>query len=137
MKKLMILLLAMSLSGFAQDIPDSPRPKFLNTTDKITVGLFAGAVTTDALSTQKLIGARCRCLGETNPLARPFVGSRNGQAFISGVGFGGTLGLMYLAHKTGHEHIKRIIPIAAFAAETAITFHNYSLINRWGNSPPR
>lgn len=145
MKKIICLLLSLSIASFAKDLPESPKPKFLNTEDKIAIGALATTIITDSLSTQHFLGLPAHVqvdgkyleavqIGEVNPLARPFVKTRKGQAFASGMAFGGQLGLMYWAHRTGHERIKHLVPFIGVGFESWMTMRNYHLIHEWNKS---
>lgn len=84
-------------------------------------------LTGDALSTQKGLGLPG--FHEVNPIARPFVQNRPGAAFYSAASFAFMAGGMYLAHRTHHHKLERILPFAAAGWEGFLTFHNYHLIS--------
>jgi hypothetical protein len=95
---------------------------------KNTLGLTAIAVTlaADAISTQK--GLSYPGFYEMNPLARPFVKTTAGTAVYNA----GSLALlgsaMYVAHRTGHHKLERILPFAVSSWEGALAFRNFRVI---------
>jgi len=149
---LMVLVLTTlaSASAFAQSAaPDSPRPKpeplytqhrFFDLVNDSAMGGAAIPIIGDSLSTQRFLGTGL--IGEANPVARPFVKTPGGQAFISSLGFGSMIGGMYLFHRLeGHagEHkaarrifafLERTTPVAVSAVEFNRWHHNNMLIQQ-------
>lgn len=93
---------------------------------------MGAALTGDALSTQKGLGLPG--FHEVNPIARPFVQNRPGAAFYSAASFAFLGGGMYLAHRTNHHKLERILPFAVAGWEGLLTFHNYHLISTSTNT---
>ena len=95
---------------------------------KNTLGLasLAASLSADALSTQK--GLAYPGFHEMNPIARPFVQSRSGAAVYTAGSFGLLAGIMYVAHKTNHHKLERILPFAVSGWEGALAFRNYRVI---------
>lgn len=89
---------------------------------------FALALTGDSLSTQKGLGRSG--YREINPIARQFVNSRAGAIVYSTGSFGLLAGGMYLAHKTGHHKLERIVPFGLAAWEGFMTYRNFHVISR-------
>jgi hypothetical protein len=95
---------------------------------KNTLGLTSVAVTlaADAISTQK--GLSYRGFYEMNPLARPFVKTTAGTAVYNA----GSLALlgsaMYVAHRTRHHKLERILPFAVSGWEGLLAFRNFHVI---------
>jgi hypothetical protein len=95
---------------------------------KNTLGLTSIAVTlaADAISTQK--GLSYPGFYEMNPLARPFVKTTAGTAIYNA----GSLALlgsaMYVAHRTRHHKLERILPFAVSGWEGALAFRNFRVI---------
>jgi hypothetical protein len=87
---------------------------------------LATSLTADALSTQK--GLAYPGFTEMNPIARPFVQSRLGEAAYTAGGFGLLTGLMYVAHKTNHHKLERILPFAVGGWEGLLSARNYRVI---------
>jgi len=130
------------LSG---DAPDSPSPKSTAVTPVITprattthrffdsknvfaASAFAVGLAGDAWSTERALsypGTR-----EGNPLARPFVSSRTGEAVYTGSALGLMLGGMYLAHKTHHHKLERVVPWVMAGWEGFLTGWNLHQISR-------
>jgi hypothetical protein len=100
--------------------------RFLNATNSLALSAAAAGLSADALSTQK--GLSLPGFYEMNPLARPFVGSRAGAAAYSAGSFGLLTGAMYVAHKTGHHKLERILPFATAGWEGLLSFRNYRII---------
>ena len=130
-----LLLLFTCMLAVAEDVPSAPTPlparpvrsendhPFFDFKNAMALGAFSVSLTGDSLSTQRLLnypGYR-----ERNPIARPFVGSRTGMAVYSGGSLGIMMGGMYLAHKTHHHKLERIIPFAMAGWEGFATAWNY------------
>jgi len=100
---------------------------------KNVAGLAAlgAGLTADALSTQKGLGLPG--FQEINPIARPFVQSRAGAAVYNAGSFAFIASGMYLAHKSNHHKIERILPFALAAWEGFLGFRNYHEIS---TAPP-
>jgi hypothetical protein len=154
MKHLHLLsLMFLVLTGpgvFAQSAaPDAPPSKpeslytqhrFFDLMNDSAMGGAAIPIIGDSLSTQRFLGTGL--IGEANPVARPFVKTPGGQAFISSVGFGSMIGGMYLFHRLeGHagEHkaarrffsfLERTTPVAVSAVEFNRWHHNNVLIQQ-------
>lgn len=102
--------------------------RFFDARNSFAAAAFAAGLTGDSWSTQRALqypGAR-----EANPLARPFVSSRTGEAIYSGSSLGLMLGGMYLAHKTGHHKLERVVPWALAGWEGFLTGWNLHQISR-------
>ncbi|HET9182971.1 MAG TPA: hypothetical protein VFP59_12615 [Candidatus Angelobacter sp.] len=90
-------------------------------------GFLAAGLTGDALSTQKGLGLPG--FREMNPIARPFVKSRAGAAVYSAISFALMGGGMYLAHKTNHHKLERVLPLVIAGWEGFLAARNYHLIS--------
>lgn len=128
-----VLLICGSLAFAGNDLekPSAPEPKpahrFLDLKNSLAISSFAVALTGDSLSTQK--GLARPGYTEINPVARPFVRSRAGAIIYSTGSFGLVTGGMYLAHKTGHHKLERIVPFGLAAWEGFMTVRNYHVIS--------
>ena len=127
------LLLTCSLA-FAGDEPERPaapeaKPahRFLDLKNSLAISSFAVTLAGDSLSTQK--GLDRPGYHEINPVARPFVQSRAGAVVYAAGSFGLVTGGMYLAHKTGHHKLERIVPFGLAAWEGFLTARNYHVIS--------
>jgi hypothetical protein len=87
---------------------------------------MAASLSADALSTQK--GLAYPGFHEMNPIARPFVQTRSGAAVYSAGSFALLAGGMYVAHKTRHHKLERILPFAVAGWEGLLSFRNYRVI---------
>jgi Domain of unknown function (DUF5658) len=129
MKALLAILLLASAAS-AQDfvtsssvLPDAPsQHRFWTLENKISVGIFAGLIASDAVTTQRGLQRGYR---EANPVMRPFVtrGS-GGEAAGSALGFGAGLGTVYLLHKTHHYKAERIAMRLMLGVEGAMVANN-------------
>lgn len=87
---------------------------------------MAATLSADALSTQK--GLAYPGFREMNPIARPFVQTRVGGAVYSAASFALLAGTMYVAHKTRHHKLERILPFAIAGWEGWLSARNYHVI---------
>lgn len=102
--------------------------RFLDAKNAFAAGAFAVGLAGDSWSTQR--GLQYPGMREANPLARPFVSSRAGQAVYSGSSLGLVLGGMYLAHKTNHHKLERLVPWALAGWEGLLAGWNIHQISR-------
>ncbi len=92
---------AQNFTSSSNGLPDAPiqRP-FWSIENRVNVGIFAGLVAADAITTQRGLNQGYR---EANPIMRPFVTrGAAGQAVGSALGFGAGLGVVYALHHTHH-----------------------------------
>ncbi len=62
---------------------------------------------------------------EMNPLARPLVvHGWAGQLGASALGYGGSLGLAYVFHRSGHHKLERLVLHIAIGGEAAMVTNN-------------
>lgn len=101
--------------------------RFLDIKNCSGLAALGAGLTGDALSTQKGLGLPG--YHEINPIARPFVQSRPGAAVYSAASFALMGGGMYLAHRTNHHRLERILPFAVAGWEGFLAFRNYHLIS--------
>lgn len=99
---------------------------FFDARNSLGFTALAASLTADALSTQK--GLAYPGFTEMNPIARPFVQSRVGAAAYNAGSFGLLTGLMYIAHKTQHHKLERILPFAVGGWEGLLSIRNYHVI---------
>jgi hypothetical protein len=102
------------------------RHSFFDARNSLGLEAMAASLTADALSTQK--GLAYPGFHEMNPIARPFVQTRSGAAAYSAGSFGLLAGTMYLAHRTQHHKLERILPFAVAGWEGLLSFRNYRVI---------
>ena len=100
--------------------------RFFDVRNSLALTAVATALTADALSTQK--GLSYQGFYEMNPLARPFVASRAGAAVYSAGSLGLVAAGMYLAHRTNHHKLERILPFAIAGWEGTLSVRNYHVI---------
>lgn len=109
--------------------PRAERPHFFfDAKNTFAASAFALGLAGDSWSTQRALAyPRAR---EANPLARPFVSSSGGEAVYSASSLGLMLGGMYLAHKTNHHKLERVVPWALAGWEGFLTAWNLHQISR-------
>lgn len=100
--------------------------RFIDFKNSLALSAVAVSLTADALSTQK--GLSIPGFYEMNPIARPFVQTRTGAAVYSAASLGLMAGSMYIAHKTHHHRLERIVPFAVAGWEGLLSARNYHLI---------
>jgi hypothetical protein len=103
------------------------RHNFFDFKNSAGLAAVAAGLSADALSTQKGLGLPG--FHEMNPIARPFVQSRAGAAMYSAASFAFLGGSMYLAHKTNHHKLERVLPFAIAGWEGFLAVRNYHLIS--------
>ena len=130
--KYLLLILVLSAALQAQNLavsnfalPDAPRPQshpFWTFENKVNVGVLAGLITADAITTQRGLNQGLR---EANPIMRPFVTrGAAGEAAGSALGFGAGVGVGYLLHRTHHYKAERIAMRMIVAGESAFVANN-------------
>jgi hypothetical protein len=119
-------------AGDEAERPAAPEPKpehrFLDFKNSLAISSFAATLAGDSISTQK--GLDRAGYKEMNPIARLFVQSRTGAIVYATGSFGLVTGGMYLAHKTGHHKLERIVPFGLSAWEGFMTIRNYHVMSR-------
>ena len=130
MKRLILAILIMSAAMQAENfvaatgpLPDAPsQRKFWSMENKVGFGALAGLVTADAITTQRGLNEGFH---EANPLMRPFVTrGAAGEAVGSAIGFGASLGFVYLLHQTHHYKAERIAMRLMVGGESAVVANN-------------
>jgi hypothetical protein len=128
MKYLSILLLSVAVQ--AQDftvrkfaLPDAPpQHPFWTVENKVEVGILAGLVAADAITTQRGLNEGLR---EVNPLLRPLVTrGAGGEAVGSALGFGAGVGVAYWLHRRHHYRVERIAMRLMVAGEAGFVANN-------------
>ena len=137
-----VLVFLLPLAGYAADnLPSAPEPKSEETIvpakpvtlaiarpverpifdrqTKIELGLVAGALVSDAVSTGAMLD---RSHYEANPLARPFVQSSPGSALYFGSGFAAMIYGNHLLRN--HPRWKHILNWSVIGLETFATVYN-------------
>lgn len=133
--KLLLSILLLSFTVQAQNfkidrfaLPDKPNQHpFWTTESKVEIGILAGLVAADAITTQHGLNEGLR---EANPLMRPLVTrGAGGQAVASAVGFGAGVGVVYLLHRTHHYKAERITIRLIDAGEAGFVVNNLVAIH--------
>jgi Domain of unknown function (DUF5658) len=110
-------------------IPIKQRPeshRFFDVKNSFALSAVATSLIADALSTQK--GLSYPGFYEMNPIARPFVQTRAGAAVYSAGSLGLVAAGMYVAHRTRHHKLERILPFAIAGWEGLVSARNYHVI---------
>jgi hypothetical protein len=109
------------------DAPSTPTARFWTLEKKIDVGILAGLVAADAITTQKGLSQGMR---ESNPIMRPLVTQgAGGQAAASAIGFGAGVGVVYLLHHTHHYKAERITMRLLVAGEGLVVANNIAALH--------
>jgi len=109
------------------DAPSKTAPPFWTMEKKINVGILAGLVAADAVTTQKGLSQGYR---ESNPIMRPLVTQGSGgQAAASAIGFGAAVGVVYLLHHTHHYKAERITMRLMVAGEGLVVANNIAALH--------
>ncbi len=134
MKSLLSILLlsvAMQAQSFTASgssaLPDAPsQHHFWTVENKVNVGILAGLVAADAVTTQRGLNQGLR---EINPIMRPFVTrGAAGEAAGSALGFGAGVGVVYLLHRNHHYKAERITMRLIVAGEGGFVANNIIVI---------
>lgn len=109
---------------------DAPKPKvpLLTKETSIEFSALAGAISLDALSTQRVLSFKGG--HERDPLAKPFVQTRALQAFGSGISFASLAFANYELRKHNHPRLARIGMISTIVVEAFLAGHNYLVVKR-------
>src|ERR1700687_3610080 len=113
---LSVAMQAQSFTASSSALPSAPSQRpFWTVENKVNVGIFAGLVAADAVTTQRGLNQGLR---EVNPIMRPFVTrGAAGQAAGSALGFGAGVGTAYLLHRTHHYKAERLTMRLLIAGE--------------------
>lgn len=102
---------------------DAPRQRiFWTAENKVNVGILAGLVAADGITTQRGLDQGLR---ELNPVMRPFVTrGAGGEAAGSALGFGAAVGAVYLLHRCHRYKAERITMRLMVAGEAGFVTNN-------------
>jgi hypothetical protein len=110
-----------SSSGLSEAPSPNSHP-FWTFENKLNVGVLAGLIAADAITTQRGLNEGMR---EANPVMRPFVTrGAGGEAVGSALGFGAGVGVVYLLHRTHHYKMERVTMRMIVAGEGAFVANN-------------
>jgi|ERR1039458_1327120 hypothetical protein len=123
---IIVLGVAMRAQSFTADPPapqDVPsQPSFWTVENKVNIGILAGLVAADGITTQRGLNEGLR---EVNPVMRPFVTrGAGGEAVGSALGFGAGVGIVYLLHRSHHYRAERITMRLIVAGEAGFVANN-------------
>ncbi len=125
----LLLLLVLSFPVFGQAIPEAPSHTFFNSGNQIRMGLIAGLIAADGVTTQHILTVDHG--SEMDPLVRPLVvKGAAGQAGASLLGYAFSVGGSYLFHRTGHHKLERLMLNASIAVEAECVASNLVQIGR-------
>lgn len=123
---IVLLSAAMHAQNFAVNkfaLPEAPNQHpFWTVENKVSVGLLAGLVTADGITTQRGLNEGLR---EMNPVMRPFV-SRGAAGSAAGfsLGFASGIGVAYALHRSHHYKAERIAMRMMVAGEAGFVANN-------------
>jgi hypothetical protein len=127
----LLLLLAFSFPLFGQGVSEAPSHSFFERGNEIRMGLIAGLIAADGITTQHILTADHGA--EMNPIVRPLVTrGAGGQAAASLLGYGFSLGTSYLLHRTGHHKLERLMLNTSIAVEAECVTSNLVQIGKAG-----
>lgn len=131
LKSLALITALVTSSALGQEAkPVKPHVFF----DKYNVALFSADAlvrSLDAQSTRSFMTNKCACMTEKNlplPLAKSTAGM---YAYSLGVS-ASVMGLSYLAHKTHHHKLERLIPMVDAGYDLTAVIGNYKNISKYG-----
>jgi hypothetical protein len=95
---------------------------FWTVENNVSLGILAGLITADAITTQRGLNEGLR---EVNPTMRPFVTrGAAGEAAGSALGFGAAVGVAYVLHRSHHYKAERIAMRLMVAGEAGFVSNN-------------
>jgi hypothetical protein len=95
---------------------------FWTVENNVSLGILAGLITADAITTQRGLNEGLR---EVNPIMRPFVTrGAAGEAAGSALGFGAAVGVAYVLHRSHHYKAERIAMRLMVAGEAGFVSNN-------------
>jgi len=100
--------------------------RFFDVKNSLALSAAASSLIADTLSTQK--GLSYPGFYEINPVARPFVQTRAGAAVYTAGSLGLVAAGMYVAHRTHHHKMERILPFVVAGWEGLLSARNYHVI---------
>jgi len=120
-----LLILTLCLPAVAQDPTAKPHAFF----DRTNLALFsvdALTRTLDAESTRANIENSCRCYVETSVPQSIAASTPKMYGYSLGIA-AGIEGMAYLAHRTHHHKIERLLPLFDTLGDGREVLHNYSI----------
>lgn len=127
----LLLLLAVSFPAVGQSVPEAPSHSFFERGSEIRMGVIAGLVAADGITTQHILSVDHG--SEMNPLVRPLVAKgAGGQAGASVLGYAFSIGTSYLFHRTGHHRLERLMLNSSIAVEAECVASNLVQIGKAG-----
>ncbi|HKM86564.1 MAG TPA: DUF5658 family protein [Terriglobales bacterium] len=128
--KVFVSIILLGVAMQAQSFTASPpalhhapsQRSFWTIENKADVGILAGLVAADGITTQRGLNQGLR---EVNPVMRPFVTrGAAGEAVGSAVGLSAGVGVVYLLHRSHHYKAKRITMRLIVAGEAVFVADN-------------
>ena len=126
---MLLLSAAMQAQSFtassSSSLPAAPvaiSQPFWTVENNVSLGILAGLITADAITTQRGLNEGLR---EVNPIMRPFVTrGAAGEAAGSALGFGAAVGVAYVLHRSHHYKAERIAMRLMVAGEAGFVSNN-------------
>jgi hypothetical protein len=127
-----LILLLCSLPLLAQDVPAAPSHSFFERGSQIRMGLIAGLIAADGITTQHILTVDHG--SEMDPLVRPLVvRGAGGQAAASVLGSAFSIGGAYFFHRTGHHKLERLMLNVTIGVEAECVISNLVQIGKAGH----
>jgi hypothetical protein len=127
----LLILLVSSSPLLGQNVPEAPSHSFFNRGNQVRMGLIAGLVAADGITTQHILSSDNG--RELNPMVRPLViRGASGQAAAAVLGYGLSLGTSYIFHRTGHHKLERLMLNTTVAVEAECVASNLIEIGKAG-----
>ena len=118
-----------SLPLLGQSSPEAPSHSFFDRGNQIRMGLIAGLIAADGITTQHILSVDHG--SEMNPVVRPLVTQgAPGQAGASVLGYAFTLGTSYIFHRTGHHKLEHLMLNATIGIEAECVTSNLVQIGK-------
>jgi hypothetical protein len=128
----LLVLLLFSIPLVGQGVPEAPSHSFFERGSEIRMGLIAGLIAADGITTQHILTADHG--SEMDPIVRPLVvRGAGGQAAASVLGYAFSIGGAYFFHRTGHHKLERLMLNATIAVEAECVTSNLVEIGRAGH----
>jgi hypothetical protein len=113
-------------------MPEAPSHSFFERSSEIRMGVIAGLIAADGITTQHILGVDHG--SEMNPIVRPLVTKgAPGQAGASILGYALSIGSSYLLHRSGHHRLERLMLNTTIAIEAECVTSNLVQIAKAGH----
>jgi hypothetical protein len=123
--KAIILAVALITPTIAQAKQDDP---FFNRANVALLTADALVRSLDAQSTRRNLTNPCHCFVEDNT---PAISAKTWSEYTYSLGVtGGIIGLSYIAHRTGHHRLEKLLPMIDISYDAPQVAHNYLIAGK-------